>query len=172
MVKHQLYLQRRGKYSILQEVRLILEQTPEVMVTVAGLQYEDQTLRPRRVVGMLKNAQMQHLTKELSRKTIHGQFFNQCQEEGWDAPGSHLWLRKGKLSSISEGVIFAAQDGVIFTKAYQARVLKRQIEQDCRVRRKHPETLGHILSACEKTTVDTVQGQTRQDPLSVGDNAL
>ena len=112
---------------------------------------EDLTLRPRRVVGMLKNAQMQQLTKRLSRKTIHCQFFNQCQKEGWDKPGSHLWLRTGKLTSVSEGVIFAAQDGVIFTKAYQARVLKRQIEQDCRVSGKHSETLGHVLSACEKS---------------------
>ena len=150
VVKHQLYLQSWGKYSILSEAKRILAQT-EMTVTTEGLQHEDQTLQPRRAVGMLKNAQLQQLTKELSRKTIHGQFFNQCREEGWDEPGSHLWLRIGKLSSVSEGVIFAAQDGVIFTKAYQARVLKRQVEQDCRVCGKHPETLGHVLSACEKS---------------------
>ena len=54
-----------------------------------------------------------------------------------------------KSSSVKEGVIFVAQDGVISTKAYKARVLKRQIEQDCCVCEKHPVMLGHVLPACE-----------------------
>ena len=40
----------------------------------------------------------------------------------------------------------AAQDGVILTRAYRARVLKEPVPQACRVCKKAPET----MSACEQ----------------------
>ena len=69
---------------------------------------------------MLKNAQTKHLTECLVGKTIHGKF----QEKDYDSQGSHLWLSMSKLSSESEGLIFAMQDGVILARAYQSHVMK------------------------------------------------
>ena len=54
VVKHQQYLSSWGRYIILQEARRILEQVPELSLTNRGVQREDQTLQPRRVVGLLK----------------------------------------------------------------------------------------------------------------------
>ena len=149
VVIHQQYLLRRGKYSILREARQVAEQLTGVALTDRGLWHDDAVLRPSRAVGMLKKAQYNTLRERLGRKTIHGKFFLQCQTDGWDEQGSHLWLQKGKLTSVSEGLILAAQDGVVHTKAYQARVMRKPIDQQCRVCGKEAETLGHLLSSCE-----------------------
>ena len=44
----------------------------------------------------------------------------------------------------------AAQDGVVHTKAYQVRIMRRGRDQVCRRCGEQDETLGHILSACGK----------------------
>ena len=54
---------------------------------------------------------------------------------------------RGKTATKTEGMVMAAQDGVIHTKAYQVRVMKRGWDQECR---EQDETIGHILSACGK----------------------
>ena len=149
VVKHQLFLTSRGKYSVLEEARQILEQLPGLEMTSTGVRHDGEPIRPRKAAAMLKAAQYDALQEKLERKTIHGVFYKQCQKEGWDTPGSHLWLRSGKIQGKTEGLIIAAQDGVIHTRSYLVRVLKRDdCAESCRVCGRAPETLGHILSAC------------------------
>ena len=56
----------------------------------------------------------------LCQKKIHGVFYKQCQEEGWDTSGSHAWFLDRGLWWQTEGLVVAAQDGVIHTQAYHA----------------------------------------------------
>ena len=44
----------------------------------------------------------------------------------------------------------AAQDGVIMTRAYQSRVLKKSVNPMCRKCHKRPETISHTLAHGEK----------------------
>ena len=102
----------------------------------------------RHVMRLLKEAQFDELTVSLERKTIHGVFFKQCQEEGWDTLGSHAWLLDGRVQARTEAMIMAAQDGVILTRAFRSRVMGKAISPACRVWKVASETIGHILSGC------------------------
>ena len=97
---------------------------------------------------MIKDAQLEEAQESLRSKLIHGVYFKQC-EKSEDTSGCHIWLSDGRFQSKTEALVVAAQDGVILTRAYRARVLKEPIPQACRVCKKAPETIGHILSACD-----------------------
>ena len=96
---------------------------------------------------LLKEAQFDELTVSLERKIIHGVFFKQCQEEGWDTLGSHAWLLDGRVQVRTEAMIMAVQDGVILTRAFRSRVMGRAIFPACCVCKGASETISHILSA-------------------------
>jgi len=51
---------------------------------------------------------------------------------------THLWLRQGKQRAKTEALVVAAQDGVIMTRAYQSRVLKKSVSPMCRKCHKMP----------------------------------
>ena len=76
-------------------------------------------------------------------------FSKQCLKPGWDTSGSYGWLADGRLRADTEGLIFAAQDGVLLTRAYQMRVMKADVPISCKVCKQAPETIGHLLSGCE-----------------------
>ena len=70
------------------------------------------------------------------------------ESEGIDASRSFLWLTKGKVSARTEALVMAAQDGVVLTRSYKQRILKRLIDPMCRCCGEARETVGHILSCC------------------------
>ena len=74
VVIHQEYLAGRARYSILRKASAILEKILGLVLTHQGIQQEGKTLRPGRVVGLLKNAQTKHQTSHLCEKIIHGEF--------------------------------------------------------------------------------------------------
>ena len=103
----------------------------------------------RCVLHDLKAAQMEKLEETLCGKVIHGAFYSQCQEDEWDTDACKSWLVDGRLRSETEGLLVAAQDGVIPTQAYRQRVRNESISPLCRICSKSPETIGHLLSVCD-----------------------
>ena len=104
----------------------------------------------RKVVKIMAQTQQDQLMDNLSSKNIHGVFMKTSKQSSRDFKLTHKWLRLRKQRAETEALIVAAQDGVIMTRAYQARVLKRDVNPLCRKCRKRPETTGYILAHCEK----------------------
>ena len=150
VVRHQLLLEARHKHSLLKEARRIIDSLPGLSMNNTGVQYDGERAQPCKVVSILKAAQYGALRKKLSQKRIHGVFYKQCLQKGWDGPGSHQWLVHGRFRGQTEAMIVAAQDGVIHTRAYRKRVLKESdcASESCRLCGSAPETLGHIFSSC------------------------
>lgn len=147
MATHWLY---RG-WTVLKEANTILrEYDVQYVLDEEGItnQWGDRDV-PSRVTADLQRAQKEALQRILSSKVIHGVFYQQCREEAWDRRGSHAWLKDGRLRSQTEGLIVAMQDGVLHTRAYQVRILKKTISPTCRVCKLRDETIGHLLSSCE-----------------------
>ena len=88
------------------------------------------------------------MEETLCGKVIHGVFYSQCREDEWDTDACNSWLVDRRLRSETEGLLVAAQDGAIPTRAFRQRVRKESNSPLCRVCSKSPETIGH-LSACE-----------------------
>ena len=78
-------------------VEMIIDSLPRLSMTSTGIQYDGELAQPRKVVSILKVAQHAQLRKRLSQNRIHGAFYNQVLQEGWDSPGSHLWLKRGRF---------------------------------------------------------------------------
>ena len=88
VVSHMLLLESQHKHSVLKEARRIIDSLPGMSITTTSVQYDGELAQPHKVLSILKAPQHAALRKRLSMKRIHGAF-----QEGWDGPGSHLWLK-------------------------------------------------------------------------------
>ena len=109
-----------------------------------------QTGRPEKaILAELQKRQKRQLREKLLEKVIHGKHAAEVRKTEVDAKATHRWLVEGKLSAETECVVVTAQDGVTGTRAYKKRIQKKEVPPECRVCGKEPETIGHIMSACQ-----------------------
>lgn len=101
---------------------------------------------------MLKVKQFDQLVDELQDRVLHRSHFNTQSKADYDQDMSRLWLSDGRLRSVTEGLVCALQDGVVWTRAYRKGVLKHETTDRCRMCNKAKETIGHLMSSCEKLT--------------------
>ena len=109
---------------------------------------EDEHLTPKKISSIVRASQRQTLREERSGRTIHGVFAAETNGPDCDKTATHAWLKRGSFRAETEGLLVAAQDGVIHTAAYRQRILKEKCDQVCRECGKEAETIGHILAAC------------------------
>ena len=101
----------------------------------------------------LRVTQAAHLVSTLSTKSIYGVYYRQTSDvDGVDREGTFAWMFDGRFRAETEGLILAAQDGVLLTNRYKHTVLKQSATSTCRVCREGDETIGHILSSCRSHT--------------------
>ena len=89
-----------------------------------------------------------HLTT-YQQKPQHGAFIRMLEESGADRKTSMAWLRKTFLDPHTESYICGAQELAIFTKYHEKHFLKNSNDDICRVCKKDPESIFHILGACD-----------------------
>ena len=99
------------------------------MVAVAkeGLPLKEKTLAQKQ----LKEQKRLERAEGWKNKPLHGQFLRQTEEIRDDATWD--WLRKGDLKKETEGMITAAQDQALRTKALKAKVEKQDLSPLCRM---------------------------------------
>ena len=49
-----------------------------------------------------------------------------------DTKATHSWLKDGSLRPTTEALVMAAQDQVLHTRAYQAKVMRKPVDPKCR----------------------------------------
>ena len=104
----------------------------------------------REGILQLKAVQMVKLVGTLTAKPIHKVYYQQASSaEGVDTKGTFTWLSDGRLWAETEGLVIAAQDGVILTNRYKHTVLGMDVSPTCRVCREKLETIGHVMSSCK-----------------------
>ena len=84
----------------------------------------------------------------LRTKNLHGKYFketeNAAPEKSWQ------WLCDGNTKKWTEGYVCAAQENVLMTRNYRVSILNQGGDRMCRLCGQHPETVGHLISACSK----------------------
>ena len=84
-----------------------------------------------------------------SEKPQHGIFFKLLENPTVSRKLSIAWLDKAHLSPQSELYIMAAQELALFTRWHERHILKKQIDDKCRVCHAKPQSMSHILSGCD-----------------------
>ena len=82
-------------------------------------------------------------------KPQHGAYFRLLEESDADMKGSMAWLKKCFIDAHTESYICAAQELAIFTRYHEKHILKNGSDDRCRICKKDPETIFHLLGACD-----------------------
>ena len=86
--------------------------------------------------------------ERLKAKKLHGKFFNETEQVADER--SWQWLRGGFLDKRAEAFVCAAQENALKTRCYNATILRQEGDVKCRMCGKSAETVGHLMSACDK----------------------
>ena len=81
-------------------------------------------------------------------KWMHGQLPRNLDEKLVDIEQSYLWLKSGDIKGETESTIVAAQDQAISANYFKNKILKQEIESECRLCEQHEETIDHLTSGC------------------------
>ena len=112
--------------------------------------YEDlpATKLAKRLKTVAKRNGQKQLAERWSQKSLHGQYVLRSQNADVDQEATHQWLRSSGLKAETEGFIIAAQDQSLFTRNFQANILKNGADPSCRLCDKSCETIDHLVSGC------------------------
>ena len=61
-----------------------------------------------------------------------------------DIEQSYRWLKYGDIKGETESTMVAAQDQTISTNYFKNKILKEEIESECRLCKQHEETIDHL----------------------------
>ncbi len=87
---------------------------------------------PGDAVKEIRLRQKQGLKEVRMGKVIHGIFATEVNKKGCDRVAKSAWLSSGNFQAATEGLIVAAQDGVIHTAVYRHSVLRDGSNPTCR----------------------------------------
>ena len=99
-----------------------------------------------------KKIGQEKLESRWHEKPLHGQFAAQSKHADVDETATHQWLRSSGLKGETEGFILAAQDQSLFTRNYQANILRNGFDPKCRFCEDKVETIDHLVSGCSILT--------------------
>lgn len=99
-------------------------------------------------MAKLKQLQTQKLEEALLAKKLHGKHATTIRLSKVDHKATHAWLVRGRFQAQTEALVCAAQDQVIHTNVYRAKILKEDISPQCR-RCEAEESIGHIVASCQ-----------------------
>jgi len=81
-------------------------------------------------------------------EAITWKVLSQMPKPDVDQVATHQWLRSYGLKSETEDFILAAQDQSLFTRNYQATIIKNGIDAKCRFCGNLTETVDHLIAGC------------------------
>ena len=95
-----------------------------------------------------KEEGIRQLTTTWEEKRLHGKYPERIKEADVDQDKTHQWLRSSGLKGETEGLIVAAQDQSLFTRNYQANIVKNGADPMCRLCHQFNEDIPHLVSGC------------------------
>ena len=105
------------------------------------------TSQAKEIKVRAKKESIKQLNQTWVNKPLHGRYPQRSRQADVDQNNTHQWLRSVGLKAETEGFIMAAQDQSLFTRNYQARIIKNGADPKCRMCEKFDETIDHLSRA-------------------------
>ena len=119
-------------------------------ITLPDNFYEKSIMAQARTKAKLvKDAITKVRTDTYTTKPLHGAYARLLSESEANTKQSFAWLKKCHLDPHTESYICGAQELAVITKFHEKHILKNSSDDVCRVCKKDPETIFHILGACD-----------------------
>ena len=97
----------------------------------------------------LRDATLKSRLDSWKFKPQHGAYLRLLEEHNLHVKHSLGWLNRVHLNSLAESYACAAQELALFTRYHEMHIVKVRSDDQCRVCKKQPETVFHILSGCD-----------------------
>ena len=88
------------------------------------------------------------MKQNMENKPLHGKYPMQGQTADVDQGNTHQSLHSAGLKAETEGFIMATQNQSLFTRNYQAKIIKNVADPKCWLCEKLEETVDHLVSGC------------------------
>jgi len=106
------------------------------------------TKRANIVKQEAKRKGLDAIKSKWEQKPLHGQYALRSKDPDIDQANTHQWLRCAGLKAETEGFIMAAQDQSLYTRNYQANIIKNGTDPKCRLCDDKIETIDHLVAGC------------------------
>ena len=110
------------------------------------------TKTPKEMKQKAKSEGLKNLKLIWEEKSLYGKYPLRANNADVDQKKTHQWLPSSGLKAETEGFILAAQDQSLFTRNYQAKVMKNRTDPRCCICTQYEETIDHLLSGCPTLT--------------------
>ena len=137
----------KSSHSIIKEANKYARQW-EINSEHDNIEGQPATKIAKSIKGKAKIAGRGRLEQTWSQKSLHGQYYHRSHQADVDVEATHQWLRGSGLKAETEGFIIAAQDQSLFTRNYQANIVKNGANPNCRFCNEHVESVDHLVSGC------------------------
>jgi hypothetical protein len=133
-------------YSIAKEAKKFKKELnlPEI----ARKDHEPVTNFAKRTKQEAKKLAKRRMTEIWEEKPMHGQYPKRVKKADVEQDQTHQWLRSAGLKSETEGMVMAAQNQSLATRAYHHKIIKDGTDPKCRMCNQYEETIDHIVSGC------------------------
>ena len=105
-------------------------------------------MQARDIKKTAKKEGLKQMKQNWENKPLHGKYLLRSQKADVDQGNTHHWLRSAGLKAEIEGFIMAPQDQILFTRRYQAKIIKNRAHPKCWFFEKFEETVDHLVSGC------------------------
>ena len=139
--------QNKKLHSIIKEAR---KYESDLDLTIENSPNHDlpATKQAKKVKGAAKTCGLNKLDERWSQTPLQGKYYLRCQQADGDQAATHQWLRSSGLNSETEGFLLTAQDQSLFTRNYQANIIKNGMDAKCRFCDNFTETVDHLIAGC------------------------
>ena len=133
----------KNKYSITKDSEKYCQN-----ITLHNSDENEPSKRAKHVRNDAKVEGLKRLQHTWQQKPLHGQYPARTNQTDVDTQKTHQWLSSSCLKAETEGFIIAAQDQSLYTRNYQAQILKNGVDPTCRCCGKFDETVDNLVSGC------------------------
>ena len=95
-----------------------------------------------------KQEGLKQIKETWGKKPLHGWYPQRSQQADVDQSNNHQWLHSVGLKAETEGFVMTAQNQSLYTKNYQARIIKNGFDFKCRMCNQYYETVDHFVFSC------------------------
>ena len=145
-------LQLVDRHEKTKEVHSVSSQSKKFMTELELAPIEMSEAQPMKRAKIVKQKAkrkgLDAIKNRWEQKPLHGQYALRSKDADIDQANTHQWLKCAGLKAETECIIMAAQYQSLYTRNYEANIIKNGTDPNCRLYENKIETIDHLVAGC------------------------